>query len=173
MGSLPNAVAFLSSCACGGLRSTMTCSHNFFRYVTGSGSCLLRKTSNDVGRECPISFKLSLEPSAELWLNLIIVTLTEFSLRSLSFVFGEPEPILFSSASSLESLCSSSIDYPTSLAIAAASRFSKASSTSSPAESDLYSPSSVRLISSRPPFVTTSPSNSSAAVSQAPWGILL
>jgi len=111
--------------------------------------------------------------SAELCLNLIIITLTDFSFRSLSFVFGEPETILFPSASLLESSCSSSIDFSTSLAIAAASRFLKASSKSSPAEPDLYSPSSVRLISSRPPFVTISPSNSSAAVSQAPWGILL
>ena len=109
--------------------------------------------------------------SAELCLNIIIVTPTDFSFRSLSFVFEQPEIILFSSASLLESSCSSFIDYPTSLAIAAVSRFLKASSKSSPAEPDLYSPSSVRLISSRPPFVTISPSNSSAAVSQAPWGI--
>ena len=100
-----------------------------------------------------------------VWLNLIIFTRIDCSVRSLSFVFEEPEIILISSASLLESSCSSSIDYPTSWAIAAASRFLKATSKSSPAESDLYSPSSVRLISSRPSFVTISPSKSSAAVS--------
>ena len=62
--------------------------------------------------------------SAKLWLNLIIATLTGFSLRDLSFVFGETEIVLSSSAS-LKSSCSSSIDYPTLLAIAAASRFLK------------------------------------------------
>ena len=102
--------------------------------------------------------------SAELCLILIIVILADFSLRSLLFVFREPEIILFSSASLLESLCSSSIDYPTSLAITAVSRLLKVSSKSLPAEPDLYSPLSVRLISSRPLFVTISPSNSSAAV---------
>lgn len=161
-------------------RCTMTCSHNFFRYVTGYGFCLLKKTSNGVGRvqsrsNCPWNriFSYKSIDISRLCLNLIIITLTDFSFRSLSFVFGEPETILFLSASLLESSCSLSIDYSTSLAIAAASRFLKASWKSSPAEPDLYTPSLGRLISSRPPFVTISPSNRSAAVSQAPWGILL
>ena len=96
-----------------------------------------------------------------------------FSLRSLSFVFREPEIILFSSASLLESLYSLSIDYLPSLAIAAASRILKASSKFSPTKPDLYSSLSVRLISSRPPLVTISPSTSSAAGSQVLWGMLL
>ena len=161
-------------------RCTMTCSHSFFRYVTGYGFCLLKKTSNGVGRvqsrsNCPWNriFSYKSIDISRLCLNLIIITLTDFSFRSLSFVFGEPETILFLSASLLESSCSLSIDFSTSLAIGAASRFLKASWKSSPAEPDLYTPSLRRLISSRPPFVAISPSNRSAAVSQAPWGTLL
>ena len=51
--------------------------------------------------------------TAEQCVSLIIITLTGFPFRRLSFFFVEPEVILFSPAT-LESSYSSSIDYPTS-----------------------------------------------------------
>ena len=111
--------------------------------------------------------------SAELCFNLIIITMTYFSFRSLSFVFKEPWNNLIPIDLVVRVFMIFIYRFFDFVSNCSCIPIFKASPKSSPAEPDLYLYLSMRPIFLRSLFVIISSFNRSAAVLQAPWKALL